>query len=133
MEIKNLALKLMIHHKKKNYPNEQYHQYGCCLISYQTPLLPYCFILCQEIDKPQMNEKDLIQFAQYEAHRLSQIITNEPNNFIMVISGKNIRKRANWHIHIFIAQNRWQKAYAYQLLAIKNFSLAIYERLANKK
>lgn len=125
MKIQQLALKSIIKNKHKIYPNLRYQQLDCCLIGYQTLLLPHCFILCHEKNEEMTDENKLIQFAQQEAHRLSQQYTKEPNNFILIISGQNVRKCDNWHLHIFIVKNRWQKAYAYQILALKNFGLSI--------
>lgn len=127
MKIKNIIQKLIVRNKKKTYPNEYYLKHDCCLISYQTPLLAHCFILCHQAHDKTITEDQLIIFAQQEAHRLSLQYTQQPNNFILTISGQNIRKRDNWHLHIFIIENRLQKAYAYQIVAVKNFMLAVFK------
>lgn len=113
--------------KKKTIPHEQYEKFNCCLIQYKAPLLKACFILCHEPEQsPQSSQYNLLTFAYQEAERLSQQYTNSSENYMLAMSGQNIRRRANWHIHIFIVQHRWQKAYVYNMLGIKNLGLALY-------
>lgn len=112
--------------KYKSQPHAKYKEFNCCLIQYHFPLLKQCYILCYEpTSKSLITEDQLLAFAQSEAQRLSLQQTNSSQNFILAISGINIRKRENWHIHIFIVKNRWQKAYAYQVLAMKNLGLSL--------
>ena len=133
MKLKRFLIKLIVKNKQKLYPNSDYTKHHCCLVSYQTPLLKHCYILCHEHLSATGDEDQLIQFAQQEAQRLSKLHTQHSDHFVLVLGGKNVRKRENWHMHIFIIQNRYQKAYAYQVLALKNFSLAILELLNLKK
>ncbi len=133
MNIKMHAVRFIIRNKTKSIPHDDYHRHGCCLIHYQPPLLKDCFILCQDTHPPKVSEDDFMQFTLCEAQRLSKQITNSPQNFILIMSGVNIRKRENWHAHIFIVKNRWQKAYTYQLLAVKNLSLSLYSFLTKNR
>lgn len=114
--------------KYKTQPSIDYEKLSCFLIEYDFPLLGQSYILCHEprLDTDISADK-LLQFAQVEAKRISLQHTNSSQNFILAISGSNIRKRSNWHIHIFIVKNRWQKAYAYQVLALKNFGLSLIQ------
>ena len=112
--------------KVKQQPHVEYQRLHCHLVSYDFPKLATCYILCHEASNSKFISTDaLLAFAEQEAQRLSLIHTNSTQNFILAISGADIRKSANWHIHIFIARNRLQKAYVYQILAIKNFILTL--------
>lgn len=109
-------------------PHQQCLELHCCLVQYDFPLLGQCYILCHTVESNDDVSKDqLLQFAQQEAERISFERTQSSQNFMLAISGANIRKTANWHIHIFIVESRWQKAYVYQLLAIKNLGLSLLE------
>ena len=112
--------------KEKLIPHWEYEQLNCCLVKYKLPLLNPCYILCHEDEFNTSNQPQLLCFAHKEAKRLSQQHTGSRENFMLALSGENIRRRTNWHIHIFIVQSRWQKAYVYHILGIKNLGLAIY-------
>lgn len=40
-------------------------------------------------------------------------------------NGAAIRKRANWHLHLFVVRRRWQKAWVYAILALKNLGVTL--------
>lgn len=108
--------------KTLSQPSEKYKEFDCCLVHYQVLHLKHCFILCKQ-NTIHIPEAQLLDFTYLEAQRLSLHYTQHPNQFILVLSGQKIRRRENWHTHIFIVNNRYQKALVYQILAIKNFGL----------
>ncbi|AXI02850.1 hypothetical protein HYN46_08365 [Aquirhabdus parva] len=61
-----------------------------------------------------------------EAERLAFNSVGDSQAFMLIHSGRSIRKRLNWHLHVFVVQYRWQKAWVYSILGIKNASLALY-------
>lgn len=114
--------------KYKSIPHPEYQKLNCCLVQYNFPLLGQSYVLCRTVDSTNdVSKAQLLQFAQQEAEKISFEHTQSSQNFMLAISGENIRKSTNWHIHIFIVKNRWQKAYAYQVLAIKNLGLSFLE------
>lgn len=48
---------------------------------------------------------------------------------MLVHSGASARRRANGHVHVFVIQHRWQKAWLYTLLAAKSIGLTLRELL----
>ncbi len=122
---------LYMQNKKVSQPNQSYIELDCYLMQYQVFNLKNCFILYQQTSS-NIAESELLQLTQSEAERLSQHYTQNPHQFILIHSGKNIRRRMNWHAHIFIVKNRYHKSLIYQMLAIKNFGLIFIETLKKR-
>lgn len=114
--------------KQISQPHLEYQALNCCLVTYKVPLLTACYVLC-ELSNEQFpsHSTHLLQFAELEAQRLSALHTQCNDNYMLIMSGSSVRRSQNWHMHIFIIQNRWQKAYAYQMLSIKNLALSFYQ------
>lgn len=104
-----------------------YAERGCVLVSYRLPLLQHCFVLCAEsAAEGGTPRNDLMAFFLLEAGRLAQQSVGDSEAFMLIHSGGSIRKRASWHLHVFVVQRRWQKAWVYAVLAAKNAGLAGY-------
>lgn len=105
---------------------------GCLLVSYRLPLLPHCHVLCHEADERPASAApaDLLAFCLGEAERLALAAVGDPQAFVLVHSGLSARKRAGWHLHVFVVQHRWQKAWLYLVLGVKNASLAAWQAVA---
>ncbi len=107
---------------------EAYSERSCLLVKYQLPFLQHCFILCHE---PTFKDSDksapeLMLFFFSEAQRLALESVGDPEAYMLIHSGSSIRKRPNWHLHVFVVQHRWQKAWVYSVLGIKNIALAVF-------
>jgi hypothetical protein len=103
-----------------------YAQRQCLLIKYRLPGLRHCYVLFHEpIDRsPSTNTRaELLAFFYSEAQALAFAATGDHEAFLLVHSGASVRKRPNWHLHLFIVQCRWQKAWVYSILAAKNFAV----------
>lgn len=109
-----------------------YAERGCVLVSYRLPLLSHCFVLCHEASSVQSDPThgELLQFFTAEACRLAEQSVGDSEAFMLLHSGRTIRKRANWHLHVFVVQHRWQKAWVYTVLAVKNIGLCCWNGLA---
>ncbi|MES2942300.1 MAG: hypothetical protein V4772_05465 [Pseudomonadota bacterium] len=46
--------------------------------------------------------------------------------FVLIHSGQSIRRRADLHLHVFVIQRRWQKAWLYCVLGVKNIVFVFY-------
>lgn len=101
---------------------------SCLLVKYRLPLLPHCFILCHEpsTDSPESSPASLMEFFMSEAQRLAEESVGDSQAFMLIHSGSSIRRRSNWHLHVFVVQHRWEKAWVYSVLGIKNTYLALY-------
>lgn len=99
----------------------------CVLVRYRLPLLRYCYVLCHEpeLQRASPTEVEILAFFLAQAHILAFEAVGDKNAFMLIYSGSAIRKRANVHLHVFVVQHRWQKAWVYSVLAIKNYALAI--------
>lgn len=64
-----------------------------------------------------------MSFFLVQAERLATEAVGDPQAFMLIHSGASIRKRSNWHMHVFVVQHRWQKAWVYTILGTKNFAL----------
>ena len=108
-----------------------YAERGCVLVSYRLPLLAHCFVLCSDSIAGQDEGQgvDLMAFFLVEAGRLAQQAVGDPQAFMLIHSGQSIRKRSSWHLHVFVVQRRWQKAWVYGVPSIKNVALAILSSL----
>lgn len=108
-----------------------YAERGCVLVSYRLPLLDHCFVLCHEtsLAQPDPTRDELLQFFIAEAGRLAEQSVGDSEAFMLIHSGRSIRKRANWHLHVFVVQHRWQKAWVYGVLAVKNIALCLWHGL----
>ena len=96
-----------------------YAERDCRRVSYAMPFCPHCFVLCHEPsdrDHPAI-DYDIMDFFMQEAHALSREITGHPHAFVVIHSGRSVRKRPNLHMHVFVIRRRWQKAWLYALLA----------------
>ncbi|MDO5767892.1 MAG: hypothetical protein Q4P13_00180 [Psychrobacter sp.] len=69
------------------------------------------------------------QFYYDEAQRLAAHHTGNPQTFILIESGSAVCKhKASRQAHIFIIESRWQKAWLFSVLGIKNTVLALRGR-----
>jgi hypothetical protein len=66
-----------------------------------------------------------MEFFMSEAERLAEESVGDSQAFMLIHSGSSIRKRSNWHLHVFVVQHRWEKAWVYSVLGIKNTCLAL--------
>ena len=107
-----------------------YTERSCVLVQYRLPGLRHCFVLCHDPAAGSMPDADLMLFFLAEAERLALAAVGDAQAFMLIHSGSAIRKRQNWHLHVFVVQRRWQKAWVYTVLGIKNFALAIYQLFA---
>jgi len=103
-----------------------YAERSCLLVRYSLPLLPHCYVLCHEphSEGPPVSSVELMSFFLMQAEQLATDAVNDPQAFMIIHSGASIRKRPNWHLHVFVVQHRWQKAWVYMILATKNVTLA---------
>ena len=100
---------------------------SCLLVKYRLPLLRHCFVLCHEPSVAHHQgpaPADLMAFFLAEAERLAHESVGDPQAYLLIHSGSSIRKRPNWHLHVFVVQRRWQKAWVYSVLGVKNAALA---------
>ena len=122
--------RLMIDRRISTPPG--YPERNCLLVSYRLPLLRHCFVLCQ--DEPAIQAglpaSALMCFFMEEAERLALEHLGNGQAFMLVHSGAAIRKRPGWHLHVFLVQHRWQKAWVYFVLACKNVGLALYQLIS---
>ncbi|MBO9685240.1 MAG: hypothetical protein J7598_01390 [Mitsuaria chitosanitabida] len=107
-------------------------------MSYRLPWLRHCFVLCSEVGKEPGDEigdaakVDLMAFFLIEAQRLAQTAVGDPEAFMLIHSGRSARKRSSWHLHVFVVRTRWQKAWVYTILGVKNLVLASGLALRNR-
>jgi hypothetical protein len=107
-----------------------YAERCCLLVRYRLPGLRHCFVICHEPQVRQMVAEDALAFCMREAERLALEAVGDAQAFMLIHSGSTIRKRPNWHLHVFVVQHRWQKAWVYTVLGFKNFALAAYRLFA---
>ena len=105
-----------------------YAEHSCLLVTYRLPLLRHCFVLCHEpsAQMPEPSPARLMAFFLVEAERLAAESVGDAQAYMLIHSGSSIRKRPNWHLHVFISQHRWQKVWVYTVLAVKNICLVVY-------
>jgi len=99
-----------------------YAERDCLLVRYRLPGLPHCFVLCHEplAALGVQGRADLLAFFIAQASRLALESVGDDQAFVLMHNGAAIRKRANWHLHLFVVRARWQKAWVYAILAMKN-------------
>lgn len=100
-----------------------YAERQCVLVRYRLPALRHCYVLCHEPTDPSFPARtraELLAFFCAEAQALAFAATGDPEAFLLIHSGASVRKRSNLHLHLFIVQSRWQKAWVYSILAAKN-------------
>ena len=104
-----------------------YAERGCLLVRYRLPGLPHCFVMCHEPTTPPdaRGRADLMAFFVAQASRLAQDAVGDDQAFVLMHNGAAIRRRANWHLHLFVVRRRWQKAWVYAILAAKNLVDAV--------
>lgn len=103
-----------------------YAERSCLLVRYRLPLLPHCFVLCHEA-APHVADAagaGLMAFFLDQASELALAAVGDAQAFVLMHNGASIRKRANWHLHVFVVRQRWQKAWVYAILAAKNLANA---------
>lgn len=103
-----------------------YAERSCLLVRYSLPWLRHCYVLCHEAsgEGPAVSSAELMSFFLLQAERLATEAVGDPQAFMLIHSGTSIRKRPNWHLHVFVVQHRWQKAWVYTILGAKNFAVA---------
>ncbi len=103
-----------------------YAERECLLVRYRLPGLPHCYVMCHEpISAPDVRGRaDLMTFFIAQASRLALDAVGDDQAFVLMHNGAAIRKRANWHLHLFVVRRRWQKAWVYTILALKNLAQA---------
>lgn len=110
-----------------------YPERSCVLVRYRLPGLRHCFVLCHEPGVRSVAGAELMVFFLGEAERLAQASVGDAQAFMLIHSGSAIRKRPNWHLHAFVVQRRWQKAWVYTVLGIKNLALALHDTIARRR
>jgi hypothetical protein len=103
-----------------------YAERECLLVRYRLPGLPHCYVMCHEpMRAPDLRGRaDLMTFFIAQASRLALDAVGDDQAFVLMHNGAAIRKRANWHLHLFVVRRRWQKAWVYTILALKNLAQA---------
>jgi hypothetical protein len=103
---------------------------SCVQVSYRLPGLPYCYVLCHDPGTASPGAPPgLIDFFVQQAERLAMEATGDPQAYMVILSGSSIRRRPTLHMHVFIVQRRWQKAWVYLVLGAKNLGLAAWPAL----
>ena len=104
-----------------------YAERDCVLVRYRLPALPYCYVLCHEpLAAPDAaGRAALMGFFMAQASGLAQAAVGDDQAFVLMHNGAAIRKRANWHLHLFVVRRRWQKTWIYAILALKNLAQAL--------
>jgi hypothetical protein len=109
-----------------------YAERDCVLVRYRLPGLPHCYVMCHEpmVVPDVQGRADLMAFFIAQASRLAQDDVGDDQAFVLMHNGAAIRKRANWHLHLFVVRRRWEKAWVYAILALKNLGVALAGALA---
>ena len=104
-----------------------YAERDCLLVHYRLPGLPHCYVMCHEpMAAPDVaGRADLMSFFIAQASRLALDAVGDDQAFVLMHNGAAIRRRANWHLHLFVVRRRWQKAWVYAILALKNLVNAL--------
>ena len=104
-----------------------YAERDCLLVRYRLPGLPHCYVMCHEpMAAPDAGGRaELLAFFVAQASRLALRDVGDDQAFVLMHNGAAIRRRANWHLHLFVVRRRWQKAWIYAILAAKNLVNAI--------
>lgn len=123
---------LGFHTRRRTFVPAGYAERDCVLVRYRLPGLPHCYVMCHEpLAAPDVaGRADLLAFFIGQASRLALEAVGDDQAFVLMHNGAAIRKRANWHLHLFVVQRRWQKAWVYAILALKNLGAAIVDALA---
>jgi hypothetical protein len=110
-----------------------YAERDCVLVRYRLPGLPHCYVLCHEpLEVPGAERRgELMAFFIAQASRLAQAAVGDDEAFVLMHNGAAIRKRANWHLHLFVVRRRWQKAWIYAILALRNMAQAFGSAFAS--
>jgi hypothetical protein len=73
-----------------------------------------------------------LSFFYSQAELLAQTAVGNPQAFMLIHSGYSVRKRDTWHVHVFVVEHRWQKAWVYAVLSIKSIALALHNAIRGK-
>jgi len=103
-----------------------YAERDCVLVRYRLPGLPHCYVMCHEPTGPPdvRGRAALMAFFIAQASQLALDDVGDDQAFVLMHNGAAIRKRPNWHLHLFVVRQRWQKAWVYAILALKNLAVA---------
>ncbi len=109
-----------------------YAERECLLVRYRLPGLAHCYVMCHEpVAAPDVHGRaELMAFFIAQASQLALGDVGDDQAFILMHNGAAIRKRANWHLHLFVVRRRWEKAWVYAILALKNLAQAAVIALA---
>ena len=104
-----------------------YAERQCVLVRYRLPGLPHCYVMCHEpMAPPDLGGRgELLAFFTAQASRLALRDVGDEQAFVLMHNGAAIRRRANWHLHLFVVRERWQKSWVYAILALKNLVNAV--------
>ncbi len=104
-----------------------YAERDCLLVRYRLPGLAHCYVMCHEpMTVPDLGGRaELMTFFIAQASRIALEAVGDDQAFVLMHNGASVRKRANWHVHLFIVRRRWQKAWVYLILALKNLTVAV--------
>ena len=99
----------------------------CVLVHYRLPGLPHCYVMCHQPQVPPdaKGRAELLNFFTKQASRLALRDAGDDQAFVLMHYGAAIRRSANWHLHLFVVRERWQKSWVYAILAVKNLVNAI--------
>jgi hypothetical protein len=101
---------------------------GWIRVDYSLPLLRHCFVFCSETD----NQGDLTSVQRF-AEELALTHMGDRGAYMLLVSGASARRRPNFHVHVFLVRSRWQKAWVYAVLSLKNVAICLMPSLGRRK
>lgn len=105
---------------------------GCRLVRRRLPGIPFACTLCHAAaGATQASAAERLAAQQLmlaQVPRLAQAVAGDPEAYVLLHSGRAVRKRANEHLHVFVVSSRGQKAWLYSLLALRQTGEALRQR-----
>jgi hypothetical protein len=120
-QVKRISTAFLMFDRRVQVP-KGYAERGCMLVSYRLPGVPHCFSLCHEggTKGPPPDRPALTQFFVAQAESLAEAAVGDAQAFLLIHGGASVRRRANWHLHVFVLQHGWQKAWLYAILTVRH-------------
>jgi len=95
----------------------------CQILNIRNDLILNYYLLCfpKKLGEPSDIEvTEMLTIGVNYAQKIALKRLKDREAFSVLYSGYSARREKGWHVHIVLLGNRWQKAWLYSVLAMKN-------------
>ncbi len=96
------------------------------VLSYKLPGIHGCYTICHTgQNAAAVIPADFIGFVWQRARQLACAHGLAADSYVILQNGRDVARRDLLHFHVFLLKNRWQRAWLYQLLMLRQVFMGL--------